>query len=193
MNWKIERLERLAELRKKGALSQDEFESEKAKVLGGSGTFAATAIDVAHAAVVDGPAAAHTPKTAADAEPASVVQDYEAEELHTTFTEKYRVPLKWLGFAFIGMGLIFILAKFGLYIAIVIGMIAIGSHVYSNSTEDERLLRFARYGYVVAAVAFLVNLGGGRLISNENHWLMPSGTDKRSADSDGESFADSYF
>lgn len=177
MNWKIERLERLEELRLKGALTQEEFEIEKAKVLSNAQTFDVKAVD--------------TLQAAAEPDPTSLdVLSALSHYLSTVGTKRF---LRLLAKLLVASVVILILIKFGLYIAIAVGVAAIGSHVYSNSTEDTRLMRFAQYGYVVAAVAMIINLSGGRLISNENHWLMPSGTDKFSADSDGESFADSDF
>lgn len=84
MNLRIERLERLQELREKGALTDAEFNAAKSKIMGERQTVSA----------------ANEPERV-DADPAliSTNEYYDEDVVYTPFRDRYRAPLKWATYA----------------------------------------------------------------------------------------------
>lgn len=153
MNWRIERLERLAELREKGALSDEEFNSEKAKIFGGA--------DATLPFLDQSTAAQDSEVLGVQAD--SVDGTDSAEEWAEEWAESYdeqrgmnvRGWLKWPFILLAILGSVLILAKFGAMLAILIAVMSIFVHVYARSEQSGSAMKIALFGYVGAAGLFL--------------------------------------
>jgi hypothetical protein len=135
MNWRIERLERLAELRDKGALSENEFNAEKAKLLESEGD---------ESAVPRGP----TPQFVEEAEPNPVEQKI-------GLIREMPHPLKWLSLAVVTLGIVAILAKVGaaLAIAVALGGVVLLGYGSAKQSKNARNMAFIAFG---AAAVFVI-------------------------------------
>lgn len=161
MEDRIKRLEQLARLLEKGAITREEFDAEKRVVL---------SINVA-------------------SDRTDAASGYEEPtEAHSSNGSKAAFRFVLIGAALAAT--ILALASYGFFIAVVIGLLGLGLQAYANATDDLGLKRFAQIGYGAAALALAINLGSDMLLGGRDEQDLSIETDDGDLATIGDGFAD---
>lgn len=163
MEERIQRLEKLARLLEKGALTPDEFAVEKAKIIsiysrdvplneraaiGRESTRTAETLTTDRATNLDRQTAAFASK------PQMATADSSCPEDDQAIASDWRRWIRWVALAFLTLGLVVILAKFGTVIAILLGLAGLCVHFYAGAKSDPDIKPIAFAAYIAAVVVY---------------------------------------
>lgn len=182
MEDRLERLEQLARLFEKGALTQSEFAAEKANVL--KSEFAKlddcsklndlvagrmeTDVSSGAAATANSDTVGSATSRIRDRIRSATSSDttIEAPKAHDPWddTQGWRHWAKWAFGAVAGVGIFVALAKFGTSIAIFLMLAGIGMHVFARLKCDPSVKQFAYMAYAAATLVFLLGWLAGALL-----------------------------
>lgn len=153
MDGRIERLERLGELREKGALSEAEFEEQKAKIIG---TAPASAFRGHHGILIS--RVKSEPRQAeltAEFAPVTGEVPTAANKRGEYQLAKMSKLVKFGGWALLTCGTAVLLIKFGVTLAVLILLVGIIAHIYAgvNRSSHAKTLALISYGIVILTLS----------------------------------------